>query len=89
MTSRVFRRLKRLELRQAAAGGVTSIPIRVLLVDAENCLTGALLLDGANPTTSVPVTADEEASVSEDLARHASEIASEISSYQPAVEDFR
>jgi hypothetical protein len=71
MTSRVFRRLKRLELRNAPARGITSIPIRVLLVDAEKGVTGVLLLDGRNPTTSVPATAEEEASVREDLARRA------------------
>jgi hypothetical protein len=80
MTSRVFRRLERLELRKAAASGVTSIPIRVLLMDAERGLTGVLLLDGANPTTPVPATAEEEASVREDLARRASaRIATDIS----------
>jgi hypothetical protein len=71
MTGRVFRRLERLELRNASARGITSIPIRVLLVDAQQGLTGVLLLDGANPTTSVPATAEEEASVREDLARRA------------------
>jgi hypothetical protein len=54
MTSRVFRRLERLELRASAVGGIKSIPIRVLLVDADRGLTGVLLLDGANPTMFVP-----------------------------------
>jgi hypothetical protein len=71
MTSRVFRRLERLELRASAVGGIKPIPIRVLLVDAEKGVTGVLLLDGANPTTLVPATAEEEASVRNDLARRA------------------
>jgi hypothetical protein len=71
MTSRVFRRLGRLELRNAPARGITPIPIRVLLVDAEKGVTGVLLLDGAKPTMNVPPTAEEQASVREDLARRA------------------
>ena len=70
MTGRVFRRLERLELRNAAARGIKPIPIRVLLVDAEKGLTGVLLLNGAKPTMNVP-TLEEEASVREDLARRA------------------
>jgi hypothetical protein len=54
MTSRVFRRVERLELCNAAARRVTSIPIRVLLIHAEGGLTGVLPLDGANTTTSIP-----------------------------------
>jgi hypothetical protein len=69
MTGRVFRRLERLELRNAPARGITSIPIRVLLVDREKGLTGVLLLDGSNTTTSVSATAEEEASFREGLAR--------------------
>jgi hypothetical protein len=53
------------------AGGIKPIPIRVLLVDAQQGLTGVLLLDGPNPTTLVPSTAEEEASVRENLARRA------------------
>ena len=64
-------RLERLELRNAPPQGIQPILIRVLLVDPEKGLTGVLLLDGAKPTTSVPATAEEEASVSEDLARRA------------------
>jgi hypothetical protein len=54
MISRVFRRLERLELRASADGGIKSIPIGVLLVDAEKGLTGVLMLDGAKPTMNVP-----------------------------------
>ncbi len=71
MTGRMFRPLERLKLRNAPARGITPIPIRVLLVDPERALTGVLLLDGANPTTSVPAMAEEEASVREDLERRA------------------
>jgi hypothetical protein len=68
MTSGVFRRPERLESRSAPARGVTSIPIQVLL------------LDGRNPATSVPATAEEEASVREDLARRVNaRIATDIS----------
>jgi hypothetical protein len=59
----------RLELRTTAARGVQSIPIRVLLVHPERGLTEVLLLDGANPTTSVPATEEEEASVRGSLDR--------------------
>jgi len=72
MTGRVFRRLERLELRNAPPREIKPVPIRVLLVDAEQGVTGVLLLDGDNPTTLVPATAEEEASVREDLARRAS-----------------
>jgi hypothetical protein len=71
MTSRVFRRLERLELRNAPPRRTQAIPIRILLVHPEHGLTRVLLLDGGNPTTSVPATAEEEASVREDLARRA------------------
>jgi hypothetical protein len=41
------------------------------MVDAEKGLTGVSLLDGAKPTMNVPPTAEEQASVREDLTRRA------------------
>ena len=67
----MFRRLQRLELRNAPPKGITPIPITVLLVYPEKGLTGGLLLDGGNRTTSVPATAEEEASVRASMARGA------------------
>jgi hypothetical protein len=74
----VAKRPDQLAFRNTATG-ITSIPIRVLLVDPGKGLTGVLLLDGANPTTSVSATAEEEASVRASIARRASaKIATDI-----------
>jgi hypothetical protein len=91
MTSRVFRRLGRLELRNAPARGITPIPIRVLLVDAEKGVTGVLLLDGAKPTMNVPAHGRGGSLDPRGFgaSRGSEKIANDISSYQPAVEDFQ
>lgn len=65
-----LRKIERTSVRPARE--IKPIPIRVLLVDAEKGVTGVLLLDGANPTTSVRPTTQEEASVRHSMERRAS-----------------
>ena len=55
---RVTRRLERLEAR-AMAIARDPIVFRILLVHPEKGLTGVLLIDSDQSTTSVPATAEE------------------------------
>jgi hypothetical protein len=65
----VFRRLERLETRSARVRRNESFSARILLVNAEQGLTGVLLIESGKPTTSVPATREEEESVRASMER--------------------
>lgn len=69
MIRSVSRRLERLEARAAFASKDRSISFRIHLVDPEKGLTGVLLIESDQPTTSVPATPEEVERVRADLER--------------------
>ena len=69
MTRNIGRRIGLLETSIARASRNTFFSARILLVNPQDGLTGVLLIETDKPTTRVPATPEEVASVRERLER--------------------
>ena len=70
MIRSIARRLQHLEVRANATAKTKLFSVRIRLVHPEKGVTGVLLLETGKPTTRVPATPEDEASVRESLTRH-------------------